>query len=105
YHHVEMVPFKEFVLESIRQPNGIYLGKRDPTRRIYRKSYLEVPGVGNSLDLLVFLGDDGKHVATAYFAAFSLENVRKVGLAFNYVQNITTSIVVVWISNKFQFLK
>ncbi|PYT66254.1 MAG: hypothetical protein DMG39_27170 [Acidobacteria bacterium] len=81
-----MVPFKEFVLESIRQPNGIYLGKRDPTRRIYRKSYLEVPGVGNSLDLLVFLGDDGKHVATAYFAAFSLENVRKVGLAFNLVQ-------------------
>src|SRR5205807_4248777 len=70
-HHVEMVPFKEFVLESIRQPNGIYLGKRDSTRRIYRRSYLKIPGVGNSLDLLVFLGDDGKHVATAYFAAFS----------------------------------
>jgi hypothetical protein len=72
FHHVEMAPFKEFVLESIRQPNGIYLVKRDSARRIYRKNYLEVPGVGNSLDLLVFLGDDGKHVATAYFAAFSL---------------------------------
>jgi|SRR5467141_2623903 len=70
-HHPEMEPLKELVLETIRQPNGIYNGKRDPSRRIYRKSYTEVPNVGNSLDVLVFLGDDGKHVATSYLIAYS----------------------------------
>jgi len=69
--HPEMRPFKELVLEAIRQPNGIYLGTRDPARRIYRKHYSEVPGVGNSVDVLVFLGDDNKHVATAYFIGYS----------------------------------
>jgi hypothetical protein len=71
-HHPEMEPFKELVLNTIRQPDGIYEGKRDPSRRIYRKGYSEVPGVGNSLHALVFLGDDGKHVATAYFIAYSI---------------------------------
>ena len=69
--HPEMRPFKELVLEAIRQPNGIYLGTRDPARRIYRKHYSEVPGVGNSVDVLVFLGEDNKHVATAYFIGYS----------------------------------
>ena len=70
--HPEMLSLKELVLETIRQPDGIYAGKRDPSRRIYRKSYSEVPGVGNSLDVLVFLGDDGRHVATSYPIAYSL---------------------------------
>jgi hypothetical protein len=71
-HHPELRPFKALVLESIREPVGIYEGKRDPSRRIYKKSYSEVPGVGNSLDVLVFLGDDGKHVATAYLIGYSI---------------------------------
>ena len=71
-HHPEMLPLKEFVLATIREPNGIYIGKRDPSRRIYKKNYSEVPSVGNSLDVLVFLGDDGIHVATSYLAAYSL---------------------------------
>jgi len=69
--HPEMLPFKNLVLEAIRQPHGIYFGNRDPARRIYRKNYSEVPGVGNSVDVLVFLGDDNRHVATAYFIAYS----------------------------------
>ncbi len=69
--HPEMSPLKEFVLETIRQPDGIYCGKRDPTRRIYRKGYSEIPAVGNSLEVLVFLADDGRHVATAYLIAYS----------------------------------
>lgn len=69
--HPEMSGLKEFVLETIRQPDGIYWGKRDPTRRIYRKGYSEVPGVGNSLELLVFLADDGTHVAKAYLIGYS----------------------------------
>src|SRR2546422_7676609 len=31
---------------------SIYFGNRDPARRIYRKNYSEVPGVGNSVDVL-----------------------------------------------------
>jgi hypothetical protein len=71
-NHPEMRPFKELVLKTIQEPVGIYEGKRIPTARIYRKSYAELPGVGNSLDILVFLGDDGKHVATAYPIAYSI---------------------------------
>ena len=68
--HPEMGPFRASVVEAIRKPDGIYLGKRDSARRIYRKRHLSVPGVGGSLDLLVFVGARG-YVATAYFAAYS----------------------------------
>lgn len=69
--HPEMVPFRVFVVEALRQPDGIHLGKRDPTRRIYRRRHVSVPGVGYSLDLLIFVGSAGGYVATAYFAAYS----------------------------------
>jgi hypothetical protein len=44
--HPEMEPLKQFVVEAIGRPDGIYLGKRDPARRIYRKRHLQVPGSG-----------------------------------------------------------
>ena len=69
--HPEMAPFRELVGDAIRQPDAIYLGKRDPTRRIYRKRHLKVPGLGGSLDLLVFVGTARGYVATSYFAAYS----------------------------------
>jgi hypothetical protein len=69
--HPEMGPFRQFVMETIQQPDGIYSGRRDATRRIYRKKYMHVPGLGDSLDLLVFVGSAGQYVATAYFAAYS----------------------------------
>jgi hypothetical protein len=70
--HPEMQPHKVFVLETIRNPDGIYLGKRDPGRRIYSKRYLQVSEVGDSLNLLVFVGGEDRFVATAYFAAYAL---------------------------------
>ncbi len=70
--HPEMRPFKQFVVEAIRKPDGIYLGKRDSSRRIYRKRHLQVREVGDALDLLVFVGAADGYVATAYFAAYSL---------------------------------
>jgi len=70
-HHPEIRPFKQFVLETIQRPDAIYRGKRDPTRRIYKKNYLEVAGVGNALDILVFVGDADGYVATAYLCAYS----------------------------------
>ncbi len=76
-HHPEMREFKGLVLDTIQRPDAIYRGKRDPTRRIYKKNYFEVAGVGNSLDLLVFVGDADRYVATAYFCAYS---VRMLGV-------------------------
>ena len=70
--HPEMQPFRQFVVETVQQPDRIYSGKRDPTRRIYRKKYAHVPGVGDSLDLLVFVGSQDRYVATTYFIAYSL---------------------------------
>lgn len=70
--HPEMRPFKEFVVEAIRKPDDICLGKRDPSRRIYRKRHLQIEGLGGPLDLLVFAGGVDGFVATAYFAAYSL---------------------------------
>ena len=70
--HPEMQPFKHLIVEAIQHPDRVYLGKRDPTRRIYRKRHDAVPGVGNSLDLLVFVDGRGGYVATAHFAAYSV---------------------------------
>src|SRR6266700_6262422 len=69
--HPEMSPWKHLVVETIRQPDGVYLGKRDPTRRIYRKRYRDIPGLVGPLDALVFVGNEDRYVATAYLAAFS----------------------------------
>lgn len=63
---------KQLVVEAVGRPDAIYLGKRDPSRRIYRKRHLQVRGVGDSLDLLVFVGGTDGYVATAYFAAYAL---------------------------------
>jgi hypothetical protein len=70
--HPEMRPFKELIVEAIRGPDNIYFGKRDPSRRIYRKRYLQIEGLGGPLDLLVFAESSEGFVATAYFAAYSL---------------------------------
>ena len=71
-HHPEMASFRDLVKEAIQQPDGIHLGKRDSTRRIYRKRYKDVPGLGGPLDALVFVGNHDGYVATAYFAAYSV---------------------------------
>jgi hypothetical protein len=73
--HPEMGPFRESVAETIHQPDGIYLGKRDPKRRIYRKRYRDIPVPGGSFDLLVFVGNADGYVATAYFAALSFRMI------------------------------
>ena len=70
--HPVMRPFKALVLQAVQNPDGIYRGKRDPDRRIYRKRHLEVPGAGESLDLLVFADSTNGYIVTAYFAAYSV---------------------------------
>lgn len=74
--HPEMNAFRERLAETIQNPDAIYLGKRDPSRRIYVKKYPHPGQVGNWLDLLVFVSNDG-YVATAYFAAYSMRMLGK----------------------------
>ena len=73
--HPEMHPFKEMVLETTRAPDPIYVGKRDPSRRVYARKYAHVPGVGNELTLLVFAGNEDGYIATAHFAGHQLRSV------------------------------
>jgi hypothetical protein len=70
--HPEMESYRGLVREAIQQPDAVHLGRRDPGRRIYRKRHLHVAGIGDSLDLLVFVGATDGYVATAYFAAYSV---------------------------------
>ena len=73
--HPEMQPFKHLVVETIERADRIYLGKRDSTRRICQKRYESVPGIGNSVDVLVFVDGQSGHVATAYFRAVSFRGL------------------------------
>ena len=67
--HPEMVPFRDWVVQTIEAPDAIFRAKRDPRRRIYTRKYAHVPAVGNELTLLVYVGNDDRFVATAHFAA------------------------------------
>lgn len=73
--HPEMREFRPLLIDTVRAPHAIYAGKRDPLRRVYSKRYDEVPGLGHSLHLLVFVGNEGGIVATSYFAALALRMV------------------------------
>lgn len=66
-----MKPFREVVTAAIQKPDAIHLGKRDPTCRICRKRYEDLPGVGKGLHALVFVDGHSGYVKTAYFAAFA----------------------------------
>lgn len=70
--HPEIGQYRDLVIGTIKQPDAIYLGKRDPSRRIYLKKYPQVTGIGKWLDLLVFAGNQDRHIATAYFAAYAM---------------------------------
>ena len=70
-----MAAFRQWVADTVEAPDGIYLGRRDPSRRVYARRYAHVPGVGNELMLLVFVGSEDRHVATAYFTAHGLRPI------------------------------
>jgi hypothetical protein len=71
-NHPEMAAFRQWVGETVEAPDGIYFGRRDPSRRVYARRFAHVPGVGNELTLLVFADNEDRHVATAYFTAHRL---------------------------------
>ena len=50
-NHPELAPFRPWVVETVETPDGIFFGKRDPSRRVYARRYAQVPDVGNELTL------------------------------------------------------
>lgn len=70
--HPQLLPYRDLVIETLRQPEGIYRGKRDPTTRIYTKRYWKIligEAPVETTNLLVFVREEDGFVVTAYFAA------------------------------------
>lgn len=69
--HPELLPYRDFVIETLKYPEGVYRSKRDPTSRIYPRSYSKVL-IGETLiekmNLRVVVREENGFVATAYFA-------------------------------------
>ena len=65
--HPEVARLRDRVVETIKSPDAIHFGKRDPSCRIYTKRYADTPGVGKELTLLVFVRSESGRVATAHF--------------------------------------
>ncbi len=69
--HPELTPYREFVIETLKQPDGVYRGKRDPTTRIYAKTYAGIR-IGETpveeISLVVVVREKNAFVVTAYFA-------------------------------------
>jgi hypothetical protein len=60
------------VVETLRNPEGIYRSKRDRVTRIYVKTFAEVSISGNmfpQMPLLVLVREGEGFVVTAHFAA------------------------------------
>ena len=69
--HPELRPYRESVIETLKNSEGVYRSKRNPTVRIYVKKYAKLL-IGETLvenvSLRVFVREEGAFVATAYFA-------------------------------------
>ena len=69
--HPELLPYRDLVIETLMSPVGVYRSKRDPTARIYVRSYSNVL-IGETLidrtNLRVVVREENGFVATAYFA-------------------------------------
>jgi hypothetical protein len=69
--HPELIQHRDLVIETLKNPEGVYRSKRDPTTRIYARSY---PGIliegtpVERINLRVVVSERNGFVATAYFA-------------------------------------
>lgn len=66
--HPEMTPFWTQVVDTVQTPDAIYLGRRDPSTRIYMKKYPSLSDTANWPAMLVYVRANG-YVATAHLAA------------------------------------
>ena len=76
--HPQMLPYQELVIETLKNPDGIYRGRRDRITRIYTRSYSKLL-IGGRLsertNLRVFVREENGFVATAYFAVAELRSL------------------------------
>jgi len=69
--HPELAGYQDRVIEALRQPDDVYRSKRDPTTRIYVRSYggivIENTPI-EKINLRVVVREKDGFVVTAYFA-------------------------------------
>jgi len=76
--HPEMLPYEELVIETLKNPNCVYRGRRDRTTRIYTRSYSQILIGGRTIEkanLRVFVREANGFVATAYFSVAELSGL------------------------------
>ena len=70
--HPELMPHRELAIETLRNLDGVYRSKRDPSTRIYARRYRGIR-IGETLveeiSLRVIVREDNGSIVTAYFAA------------------------------------
>jgi hypothetical protein len=70
--HPELEPYSDLVIETLRNPDGVFRSKRDRSTRIYMKACTAISIGGGLVDrtslLVCVRGDDG-FLVTAYFAS------------------------------------
>jgi len=76
--HPQMLPYQDLVIETLKNPEGVYRGRRDRNTRIYTRSYSKIL-VGERLiektNLRIFVREENGFVATAYFAVAELRGL------------------------------
>lgn len=69
--HPQLLPYQDLVIETLKDPDGVYRGRRDLITRIYTKTYANI-SIGERViertQLRVFIREENGFVATAYFA-------------------------------------
>ena len=68
--HPQMLPYQELVIETLKNPEGIYRGRRDRITRIYTRSYSGIllrEKLLERTNLRVVVREQNGYVATAYF--------------------------------------
>jgi len=69
--HPELAQNLDRVIETLKEPDAVYRSKRDPTTRVYARSYSGIV-IGETLvekaTLRVIVRDESRFVVTAYFA-------------------------------------
>jgi len=69
--HFELLPYQRLVIETLQRPEFICRGKRDPTTKIYQRTYENI-FIGDKrverISLRVFVRETSGFVVTAFFA-------------------------------------
>jgi hypothetical protein len=68
--HPELTQYRELVIETLQHPEAVYRSKRDPTTRVYARSYsglMIAETLVETVNLRVVVREKESFVVTAYF--------------------------------------